>query len=165
MRMRARVWARRNVYLQSFVLQQLADAENMVCIADRDATVHVIGAHNHADSFGGLGGIGALSFGDEIRVRNPAMHQVIVPHAAFAVTGVGGRAASGDDYRSEALLKQIKRMVKTEAVHRGGSARILGSAEDDDGVRGMNFLSRGLVRDSHTGYGHPKERGDSERSH
>src|ERR1700685_1914672 len=104
----------------------------MVCVTDGDATVHVVGAHNHANSFSGLGCIGALSFGDEVRVRNSAMHQVIVAYAAFAVAGIRRRAACGDDDRSDALLKQIKRMVKAETINGGGTSRLLGGAENDN---------------------------------
>ena len=77
----------------------------MVRVTDRDATVHVISAHNHADALRRSRGIRALGFGDQVRVRNPAMHQVIVAYAAFAVTGICRRAACGDDNWRDALLK------------------------------------------------------------
>jgi hypothetical protein len=88
-----------------------------------------------------------------------------VADAAFAEAGIGCRAACSDDHWRNALLKQIERMVETGAVHRGGTPGIFGGAKYDDGVGGVNFLSRGFACDSHTSYSQPKERGGSERSH
>jgi hypothetical protein len=93
------------------------------------------------------------------------MQQVIVAHAAFAVTGIGSGTAGCNDYWRKPSLKKVESMVKAGAIHRGGTSGIFSRAEYDDGVGGVNFLSRGFACDSHTSYSQPKERGGSERSH
>jgi hypothetical protein len=140
------------------VLQQFADAENMIRITDRHATMHVIGAHDHPNPFGRLRGIGTLGFGNQVGVRNSAVHQVIVTDPAFVVSWVRGSPAAGDNHRSDASLKQLEGVVEAGTVHGRRTPGILRSAEDHDGIRGIEFLPRSLVYDSPTNRSQPNDR-------
>src|ERR1700691_4079910 len=62
-RVRARIRTRREVYLDSLMLKQFADAEDVIGIADRDTTVHVVGAHDDSDQLRGLRRIRGMSLG------------------------------------------------------------------------------------------------------
>jgi hypothetical protein len=102
--------------------------------------MHVIGAHDHSHTFGGLRGIRSLSFGDQVRLGDPTTHQVIVSYAALSEVKIVTRASRGDDNRRYAALEEFKRMIQPRPVYRRRTPGILGSAEDYDRIRGMNFL-------------------------
>src|ERR1700685_2244871 len=140
-RVRTRIGSRRNIHLHSFVLEQLANAKNVIRITHRHTTVHVIGSHDHGNTFGGLRRVRTLGFLDQVRVRDPAMHQVIVAHPAFAVTGIRRRPAGRNDHGSNALFKQVEGMIEAGPVYGRRATGILRRAEDYESVGGMDFLS------------------------
>src|SRR5580692_3445409 len=115
-RMRTRVGTWRNIHLHSFVLKQLADAENVIRITNRYATVHVIRSHDHANSLRGLRRVGALGFGNQAGVRDATMHQVIVAHSTFTETRISRRPAGRNHYRSDSFFKQVKSMIEAGPV-------------------------------------------------
>ncbi len=113
---RARVWARRDVNrMHSFILEQLADAEDVIGVADRDATVQAVGAHDDGDAFGGLGCIAALRFGNEAALWDAVMHEVIAADPTFTKRRVEGGSAGGDDYGRQSAMEDIKRVVKASS--------------------------------------------------
>ncbi len=139
--MRPRIRPRRNIdWPNAFPLQQLSNAEDMVGIADRDATVQAVGAHDDRDSHRRLRRIPPLSFGDQVTLRDAAMHEVIAAHAALAEVRIPGRAAGSNEDRSDAKPEKIKSMIEPGAEHRGRMAGIFGGAEDDDRIRAVHFL-------------------------
>jgi hypothetical protein len=131
--------------LHSFVFQQLADAEHVILVTDGDATVHVVGSHDYCNPLRRLRSIGALRFGDEAGIGNSTMHQVFVTHATFAETGISRRAACGYDHGGNSSVEEFKGMIQASPVDRGRPSGVLGGAEDDDGIRVMEFLQRGLM--------------------
>src|SRR5271168_1943330 len=122
------------------MLEQAADAEDMVGIANRDAAMHAVGPHDDSDSFGRLRGVRSLRFFNQAGVGNSTMHQIIVANAAFAKAGVEGRSAGGDDHRSELALKQIEGVVEARAIDRRRTARVFRRAKYSNRIRRMQFL-------------------------
>src|SRR5437667_1496888 len=129
------------------MLEQFADAEHVIRIADRDAAFHAIGAHDDRDTRSRLGGIRGLSFGDERIFRHALAHQIIMPNAAFTVLGVGSSAAAGDYDWRDALPEKIVGMVETRAKNRRGAAIVLSGAKYDDGIGRMQLLLSRVVND------------------
>ena len=87
------------------MLQQSADAEHVVGVADGNAVLHAIGPHDHGYTRGRLGCIRRLGFGDQRGFRYSLAHQVVVPNAAFAVLGIGGCASSRDHNWGQAFAE------------------------------------------------------------
>src|SRR5579863_1175645 len=135
---RAGVGPRRDVNRgEAFVLKQFADAEDVIGVTHRDAAVQSVGAHDDGYAAGGLGGIGALSFGNESVFRDAALAQIVFADSAFAETGIGGRAAGSDHHRRQMLLVKIEGVIEAGAQHWRGTAGIFRRSEDHDGVGGM----------------------------
>ena len=124
----------------SLVFEQFADAEDVIGVAHGDATVQVVGTHDYGDAGSGFGSIAALGLGDQAAFGNAAAHQVIASDAALAVMRILGGTSGGDQYRRYSALEQIKSVVQTGAQYWRGPPGILGSSENDNGVRRMNFL-------------------------
>ena len=124
----------------SFILEQFADAEDVIGVAHGDATVQVVGAHDYGDAGSGFGSIAALSLGDQAAFGDAAAHQVIASDAALAVMRILGGASGGDHYRRYSALEQIKSVIQAGAQYWRGPPGILGSSKNHNGVRRMNFL-------------------------
>jgi hypothetical protein len=132
------------------VFQQLADAEHVILVADGDAAVHVVGSHDYCNPLRRLRSIGALGLGNKAGLGDSTMHQIFVTHATFAETRIGRSAACGYDDGGNASVEEFKGMVQAGPVDRGRPSRILRGAEDDDGIRMMEFLQRGLMNNLDT---------------
>jgi hypothetical protein len=63
-----------------------------------------------------------------------------VSYAALSEVKIVTRASRGDDNRRYAALEKFKSVIQAGAVYRRRTPGILGSAEDYDRIRGMNFL-------------------------
>src|ERR1700690_55683 len=113
------------------------NAEDMVLIADRYATAHMVGSHDYTHPLRGLRRIGAVGFGDEAGFRDPAVHQVVVAHLPLVKTGVIRRAPRRNDRWSQAALIKLESMIEARAKYRRRAPRIFGRAEDNDGVSGV----------------------------
>src|SRR5437667_12268913 len=97
------------------MLEQFADAEHVIRIADRDAAFHAIGAHDDRDTRSRLGGIGGLRFCEERIFLHDLANQILMTDAAFTVLGSSSTDAAGDyDWRG-ALSANIAGIVETRA--------------------------------------------------
>src|SRR5215469_739716 len=94
------------------VLEQFANAKDVIRIAYRNATVKPIGVHDHCNSDGRLGGIAALRLGDDAALWNSMAHEVVFANAAFAEGGISCCAASCNYNRSYSAMKQVERMIE-----------------------------------------------------
>ena len=141
-----RIRARRHVdRCNAFVLQQFADAENVVGIADRDATVQPVGAHDHAYPDGRFRRVMALRFRDQAAFRDAMLHQIVAPDASFTERRIRSRAASSNHDRCDAAVEDIESVIEPGSQHWRWTAGILGRTEDDDCIRRMDFLERRRV--------------------
>src|ERR1700692_15587 len=92
-----RIWPRRHVdRANAFVLQQFADAENVIRVADRDATMQAVGAHDDRAALRGYRGVPPLGLANQRALGNAALAQVRLAHSAFAESRVPRRASGGD---------------------------------------------------------------------
>ena len=94
------------------MLQQFPNAENMIGIADGDAAMQTVGAHDDRHPGRGLRRITPLGFGNQTTLGNPMPHKVVAPHATFAEDRIGGRTPGRDHHGSDALMKQIEGVIK-----------------------------------------------------
>src|ERR1700736_2021602 len=92
----------------AFVLQKFADAEYVISVADGDATVQSVGAHDDADAHGGLGRIPALRFSDQAALGNAVAHQVIAAHAALTEGRIGGSTTRRNDDWCHAAVEHFE---------------------------------------------------------
>src|SRR5271157_245287 len=100
-----RARTRRDVHLHSLASHHLLGAVEVIGIADQQGAVHPVGAHDDRNTLGGLVGIVALGFGDQVHVRNSASFEIIATYLTFAVARVFACAAGGDDDRRQPTLE------------------------------------------------------------
>jgi hypothetical protein len=101
----------------------------------------------------------ALSLGNQTGIRDPAMHEVIMPHPTLTETGIRRSPAGCDDDRSNASLIQVKSMIEAGTVYRRWTPGILRRAEDHNRICRMNFLLRGFVQNPETYGAEPNDHG------
>src|ERR1043165_205048 len=88
----------------TLVLEEFADPEHMVGVADRYATAQMGGAHDDGHAPRRFGGVPALHFCNQAPFRPSPTHKIIASHATLAVMGVGGGAPGSDDHRGDTTL-------------------------------------------------------------
>src|SRR5208282_6073083 len=109
-------------WTDSLILEQSLDAEDVIRVADGNATVQPIGAHDNRDAYCRLSRVRTLRLGDQVAFRNSAALKIIAAHAAFTEAGIGGGPAGGNYNGSNAFLKKIEGMIKPRPQHRRGVA-------------------------------------------
>src|SRR5579863_10022341 len=110
---RPRAGARRDIDRpNAFVLEQPLDAEHVIGIADSDAAVQSIGAHDHGHAYRRLGSIGTLSFCNQVPLWNPTALQVVASDSALAEAGIGRSPTGCDDDGGNVLLKKVERVIE-----------------------------------------------------
>ena len=139
--MRTRVGAGRDIHrTYALVLQQFLDAEYVIRIADRHATVQPVGTHDHGYTHRRLSGVGTLGLGDQAALGDSSVLQIVAAHAAFAEAGVGRGASGRNDDGRDTLAKEIERVIEPRTQHRRGMAGVFRCTEHDDGVRRVQLL-------------------------
>ena len=141
----------------TLVLEKFADPEDVIGVADSDATAQLVGAHNYGHALRRFRGVAALHFCDQAAFRHSPMHKIIAANATLAVMGVGSGTPGSDDYRGDATLVKSECMIKPGTPDRGRAAGVLGRAKDHNRVRGLDFLLPGRFNDLDGSGNHNKE--------
>src|ERR1035437_9057622 len=143
---RPRIRARGYVYgSKAFVFQKLADAEDVVSVAHRDATAQAVRTHDHAHAHGGFRGIAALRLSDQAALRNTVPHQIIASNPTLAETGIASGAARSDNDRRHTAVEQVESVIEARPQNRRGAPRVFRRAENHDRIRWVDFLQRSGV--------------------
>ncbi len=142
--------ARRCLHLHAFMFEQFPDAKYVIGVADGNASMQMVGAHDHGDALGGLCGIGTRGFGNQIGFGDAAVHEVVVADSAFAEAGIGGETSRGDDDRSQATMEEVESVIETGPKYRRWPAVVLGRAKNYDSVGGMQIAISGFADDVRT---------------
>src|SRR5450432_2478881 len=124
-----------------------------IAVSDGDAGVHGVGTHDGGNSPCGFSRVGALSFSDELIVRDAERLEVFTTNATFVEAGIVACAAGGDDDGRQAAMVKLRGVVEPGFVDRRRATIIFSRAEDDDGVRDAGFIDDRLRNDEVIKYG------------
>src|SRR5579859_763014 len=142
--MRAKVRSGRGVdRSDSFMLEQFADAEDVVGIAHGHATAQAVGAHNDGDADRRLRRIAALSLCDEAALGDSMFSQVIAAHSPFAEYGIGSSSTRGNDDRRYSAMKEIEGVIKAGFQYRRGTTGVFRCSENHNGGNRMDLPGGG----------------------
>ena len=106
-RYRARFGPWRSVHRYALRFQHFLYAIEVVVIADGDACLHAVGAHDRRYALGRFVGIVALGLGDELAFGDAVCRQVVASDLSLAEFFFAARSAAGDDEWRQSLLEQL----------------------------------------------------------
>src|SRR5271157_2566630 len=150
-RVRTRLRPGCQFHLHAFMLEQGANAKYVIGIADRNAAVHAVRAHDVGHSRCRLRRIGALRLRDQSLLRNAAPQKIVSAYAALAEIRILPRPAGRDHHRRHPLLKQFVTVIQPRPVHRRRTSHILGSSENSDHIRFFRGCFGGGAHDARPG--------------
>src|SRR5262249_42228152 len=79
------------------------------------------------------------------------MHQIIVAHPTFTVSGISCSSSGGDNHRCQSVLKKLERMIETGTINRRRSPCVFSRTEHNNGIGCFGFLKGSLANDLQRG--------------
>lgn len=139
--------ARRGVDVQTDIVTELADAEEMGAVADDDDELEIVFAGDGGEPVDLLLSISGAGFGDDVAEGNAVGEKIVATNAAFGVAGVFiSASAESDDQRCDLLAVEFDGVIEAGVEHRRGVAGVLCCAEDGDGVGRLRLVFGGNLR-------------------
>src|SRR5262252_3725839 len=115
------------------MLQQLANAKDVILITHCQAAAHMVRSHNHCHTLRRMCRICPLSLGDQASLWDSAMHQIIMAHPTFTVSGISCSSSGGDNHRCQSVLKKLERMIETGTINRRRPPCVFSRTEHNNG--------------------------------
>jgi hypothetical protein len=142
--------AGRGVDVETGVLAELADAEEMGAVGDDDDVVEIVLASDGGEAVDLLLGVDGAGLGDDVGEGDAIGEEVVAAYSAFGVAGVlVGAAAEGDDQRGDLFAVELDGVIETGVEDGGWMAEVLCRSEDGDGVGGLRVVLAGDGVDLH----------------
>lgn len=147
--------ARGCIDVESVGSADLVDAEEVCTVADDVDGAEMVLAGDDGEAGDRLLGIVTVGFGDDVRLWNAVLHEVIAADATFGVLVASLFAAKSDQKGCESFAIEGKGMPQTVAQDRGGATIVFCGTEDSNGVCAASLIVAGVITDFQVDVGNP----------